>query len=302
MCVRTEHVPADKPSLTSLRAFEATVRLGTVTAAAQELHFTHSAVSRQVRAVEAHVGRPLFERRNRGLHPTPVGRRLAAGIADVTERLDGELRDARADRHQGLVLSCEPTLLMRWVIPRLPALIAAAPELTCRLVASGGPVAFSREGIDLAVRRNDFPIAAGTHVAELMPEHIGPVCRPDIAATLHDPADLATTTLLQTATRPDAWADWAGRNGGSTDRVATQHFEHFYLALQAASAGLGVAIASRAMVVDDLATGQLVAPFGFTPDGSRYLLLSANSLDDGNNLVVRRWLQDAAQGDGLLPG
>lgn len=281
------------PSLGVLTAFVAVVRLGSVTAAGRELHLTHSAVSRHVRTLERHLGRELFERRNRGIHPTAVARRLADDVADVLARLDAGLRHARVEpRPRALVVSCEPTLLMRWLIPRLPRLVELAPTLACRFVAAGGPVAFARDGVDLAVRRNDFALPAGLHVADLMVERIGPVCHPRLADRLHGAPSSWDVALLHTATRPGAWADWARATGRPAPLGPGQHLEHFYLTLQAAAAGVGVAIASHAMVHDDLAAGTLVAPHGFVADGTRYLLLSEQPLDDPDRLAVLRWLQD----------
>lgn len=106
--------------------------------------------------------------------------------------------------------------------------------------------------------------------------------------------------MLHTATRPDAWRTWAEAAEAELPPTRHERLEHFYLTLQAASAGLGIAIASRAMVLDDLASGQLVAPFGFAPDGSHYLLLSPTSLDDRPaHAAIVRWLTTATLADGL---
>jgi LysR family transcriptional regulator, glycine cleavage system transcriptional activator len=286
--------PEILPSLGVLQAFVAAVRRGSVTAAAADRHLTHSAVSRHLRALEAHLGRELFERRNRGIHPTPAARRLADDVATALADLHAALRRTRGTpRHEAIVVSCEPTLLMRWLIPRLPGLQEHAPGLTCRFVAAGGPVAFARDGIDLAVRRNDFPLTPGVHVAELMPERIGPVCHPRLTDRLQGDPAAWDVTLLHTATRPGAWADWARAAGQPLPGGPHQHLEHFYLTLQAAAAGVGAAVASHTMVRDDIAGGTLAAPHGFVADGSRYLLLSDRPLDDDpSRRAVARWLQD----------
>jgi len=298
-----ERIQFGIPPLTALRAFEAAVRLGSVTAAARELHFTHGAVSRHLKVIESSLGRALFERRNRGIHPTPAARQLAGGIAEALERLERELERARVEDDQtAVVLSCEPTLLMRWLIPRLPALSQTAPDVSCRLLAAGGPVAFRRDGVDIALRRDDFRVERGLHTAALMAEQAGPVCRPEIAARLRTPADLAGFTLLHTATRPRAWDAWAEATDTELPAAHHEHLEHFYLTLQAASAGLGVAIASRAMALDDLGGGQLAAPFGFAPDGSRYVLLSPTAFEDEPaHGAVLDWLRAAIRTDGLAP-
>lgn len=284
--------PGALPSLTVLRAFEATVRLGSVSAAADELHFTHGAVSRHVRSLEELLGRRLLERRNRGVHPTPDARRLAAEVAQALDDVQGALRRAAQPHRRTLVLSCEPTLLMRWLIPRLPRLAGAAPGVTCQLVAAGGPVAFAREGVDLALRRDDFDIDPALHVADLAQEVTGPVCAPQLAEGAADPGSVSRMTLLDTGTRPDAWEQWAARAGVDLGGARRQRFEHFYLTLQAAGAGVGVAIASELMARDDLASGQLVAPYGFAPNGSRYVLLSPEPLAAPGEAVLA-WLHDA---------
>lgn len=143
-------------SLGGLRCFEAAARLESFTQAANSLNLTHGAVSRAVRALEDELGVALFERRHRRVYLTAAGRTLfqasqqAFGILDHTaQRLRQQAQDAP------LVLSCEPTLLMRWLIPRLPAFQQAHPEINLQLVAGGGPFSF-HDGITAAIRRNDL--------------------------------------------------------------------------------------------------------------------------------------------------
>ncbi|THA77517.1 LysR family transcriptional regulator [Streptomyces sp. A0642] len=267
-----------------------------MTAAAQELHVTHGAVSRQVQNLERALGVALFERRTRSLLPTREARQLAAAIRDALGQVDAVARQISRRVPDGpLTVSCEPTLLMRWLIPRLPDLAVRVPGLTVHLSAGGGPVLFERDAIDLAIRRDDFPFPAGAHRTRLFAERIGPVCRPDLVARLTAPG-MAETTLLHSGTRPEAWDDWKRLTGTSLEPAAQQTLEHFYLTLQAASAGVGAAIAPYALVHDDLERGQLVAPFGFVPDGTGYHLLS--SRPPGRDPGVHRltsWLRSRAE-------
>ena len=256
--------------------------------AADELHLTHGAVSRHVRNLENLLGQALFERGGRTLVPTAVAVSLAADVARISVDLDRSLGAARADAPaHSLTLSCEPTLLMRWLIPRIAALqVEHAPRLS--MVAAGGPVPFQRDGIDLAIRRNDFTPGPAISTEPLVFERVGPVCTPAVAGSLRDPADLASHNLLHTRTRADAWPSWLRAQGLVLDRPASQAFEHFYIALEAATAGLGIAIASRLMVVDAINSGALVAPFGFLGDGSQYLLLSPRPFDELPELTAVR--------------
>ncbi|MEV3857405.1 LysR family transcriptional regulator [Streptomyces sp. NPDC050095] len=278
----------DLPPLGTLQPFEATVRHTSMTAAARELHVTHGAVSRQIRSLERALGVELFVRGPRTLTPTPAAHRLAAVVRDALDRIDTAAREiARRPPAGPLTLSCEPTLLMRWLIPRLPDLARHAPDVTVHLSAAGGPVHFERDGIDLAIRRDDFPFAPDTHSVPLFAEYIGPV---------HRPGAPHADVLLHTATRPGAWADWHERTGRAAPPAASeQTLEHFSLTLQAAVAGVGTAIGPYALVHDDLERGTLTAPYGFVADGTAYHLLGRRPLDDDpRTAAAADWLRTRA--------
>ncbi|MEH0531982.1 LysR family transcriptional regulator [Streptomyces stelliscabiei] len=148
----------DLPPLNTLLPFEAAVRHASMTNAAHELHVTHGAVSRQIQNLERAMGMTLFERGTRTLRPTPEARQLAAAVRDALDQIDTAARlISRRPVTGPLTLSCEPTLLMRWLIPRLPDLKAQAPDLDLHLSAGGGPLHLERDNIDLAIRRDDFP-------------------------------------------------------------------------------------------------------------------------------------------------
>jgi DNA-binding transcriptional LysR family regulator len=280
------------PPLNALLPFEATVRHASMTAAAQELHVTHGAVSRQVQNLERALGTRLFERQTRALRPTPQARQLAAVIRDALDQIDAAVQQISHRTPTGpLTLSCEPTLLMRWLIPRLPELAVSVPDVVIHLSAAGGPVSFERDDVDLAIRRDDFPFPERASRTRLFGERVGPVCRPDLAARLTG-AGVAQATLLHSATRPQAWDDWQRITGVRAQPTSEQTLEHFYLTVQAAAAGVGVAIAPYAVVCDDLERGQLVAPFGFVPDGTSYHLLSRQSPEqDGRIGLLTGWLR-----------
>lgn len=272
------------PSLLALRCFEAAARLENFSRAADELHLTHGAISRAVRLLEDELDVALFERRGRRVFLTEAGRTLARAVSGgfgLMRQAVGELR-ASARQARRLVVSCEPTLLMRWLIPRWPAFQTRHPGVEVHLVAGGGPFSFA-DGIDLAIRRDDFRWPDSYHVEPLFVERVGPVCRPDKAAVWlsaeHDGAALQVgAPCLHSQTRPAAWQDWALAAGRCAPREPGQTFDHFFFSLQAAVAGLGVAIGPWHLVRDDLDSGVLVAPLGFVEDGSRYCLLSSQPL------------------------
>jgi DNA-binding transcriptional LysR family regulator len=281
-------------ALGSLRFFEAAARLGSFVQAADELHVTHGAVSRQIRLLEMSLGTALFERRNRGVFLTAPGAQLRDAVQQAFERLDAALDAVRQPaRPAPLVVSCEPTIAMKWLIPRLGDFYQRHPEVPLHLFASGGPVAFQRDAVDVALRRNDFAWDGGLHVEKVCDEWIAPVCAP--ALLRQGKLDLSAQRLLHTASRPAAWAHWraAGTDDGHGGDGDSQTYEHFYLSLQAACAGLGVAIGSVFMAREDLDSGRLVAPLGFRRDGSGYFLLSPLPFDgDARRTALLHWLRE----------
>ncbi|CAM3759186.1 HTH-type transcriptional regulator TrpI [Pseudomonas reidholzensis] len=265
------------PPLNAFRYFDIAAETESFVRAAEHLHVTHGAVSRQVRLLEESLGVELFERRNRAIFLNAAGRTLHATTQSLFSQLEGTVQHLRQQvQDTVLVLSCEPTIAMRWLIPRLPGFQAAHPDIQLHLVAAGGPVDFARGGIDLALRRDDFHWDRHLHSRKICDEWVGPVCRPGLGNTLDQ-------RLLHSRTRADAWANWLRLSGERATSSERSDYEHFYLSVQAASAGLGMAIASALMVSDELDSGQLHAPRGFLRDGSAYHLLSPQPLDDGSH-------------------
>lgn len=291
------------PPLGALRCFEAAARHESFTKAAQELHLTHGAVSRAVRTIEDRLGIALFERRNRRVFLTEAGRHLADATQTAFGAISAAARDLRRrSARPALVLSCEPTLLMRWLIPALPELQAAHPDIELQLVAGGGPVVFEQDGIDVAIRRDDFSWPRNVRAWPFMEEWMGPVCTPRTAVSLRLPERgveaLAYATFLHSRTRPDAWPQWLEARAPCVQGAAAETFDHFYFSLQAAASGLGVAIASFAMVRPELESGALTAPFGFAKDRSNYCLLApAVNPDEQRVATLLSWLAQKAKRD-----
>lgn len=287
------------PPLNTLRVFHAAARNQAFGKAAETLHVTHGAVSRQIRLLEDALGVALFERRNRAVFLTDAGRQLFEVTSALFEQLAtglAKLRQPAADAP--LVLSCEPTIAMMWLIPRLPDFQRAHPGVQVHLYAAGGPVDFAAQGVDVALRRNDFDWDAALHAERVCEEWTGPVCRPGLlGAAGADPAaaDWGGASALSSATRPQAWRHWARAAGVKPPRRAGPAYEHFYLSLQAAAAGLGVAIGSALMACDALRDRRLQAPCGFARDGSAYVLLSPRPCpEDPRAAAFLEWLRREA--------
>ena len=281
--------------LNALRFFEAAARLGSFVKAADELRLTHGAVSRQVRLLEDVLGIALFERRNRAVFLTPQGELLRAATEHAFEHIDATVEAMRQPARQvPLVVSCEPTISMKWLIPRLGDFYKRHPEVQLHIFASGGPVAFQRDGVDVALRRNDFRWGTEVHAEKVCDEWVGPVCAP--ALLKRHKLHLATQKILHTSSRKTAWAHWHSVSKLDASHSGSQTYEHFYLTLQAACAGLGVAIGSAFMTQEEIGTGRLVAPYGFMRDGSEYFLLSPQPFDtDPRRVAFLQWLREQMQ-------
>ncbi|EEX16592.1 HTH-type transcriptional regulator TrpI [Citreicella sp. SE45] len=260
------------PPLTALRAFEAAIRHGRMTRAADELGVTHGAVSRQVRLLEETFGVQLLERKRDGLVSTEAGAALADRLSRGFREIEAGVAALRDEASGALDVSCLGTFTMRWLIPRLGRFAATHPDIEVRLMQSDAPTDFARGGYDVAIRVTDHALPEDAHVTTLFPERFGPVLSPGLATQLdlRGPADLARAPRLWARTRPVAWADWCARAELPPLDDGTP-YEHFYFMLEAAAAGLGVALAPEPHVADDLAAGRLVAPFGLIPSGLEYV-------------------------------
>ena len=289
------------PSLNALHAFEAAARLGSVSRAAVELHVTHGAVSRQIRTLEEQLGVALFVKDGRGLKLTEAGMRLRDVSGETFTRLRqvcGEIRQREVDTP--FVLGCPGSLLARWFIPRLDRLNQALPELRLQLSTSQGELDPRSPQVDATLLYAEPPWPADMQVFELAHESIGPVLSPRHVrfAELREaaPGALLREALLHTASRPQAWPQWAAAMRlDATEMRLGQGFEHLYYLLEAASAGLGVAIAPLQLVADDLAAGRLAAPWGFVETEARLSLWVPERRSGRRAEQLAQWLRTELQ-------
>jgi DNA-binding transcriptional LysR family regulator len=279
------------PSLSTLRAFESAARHLNFGRAGDELFVTHSAISKQIRLLEEDLGVALFERRNRAVFLTDPGRRLLVTMSEVLRQISDCCEDIRVGGSAPLVVSCEPTFTQRWLIPRLPQFNALHPDVEVHVLAAGGPVSFDRSHIDLALRRSDFSWSPGLFVETLVEERVGPVCAPRLLASGEH--EILSLPRIHSATRRDAWVRYIADNQlADPNPPGNQVFEHFYLSIEAAIAGLGAAIGPEPLVADALESGQLVAPRGFSGNGYSYILLSRLAFEgDARKRNFLSWLR-----------
>ncbi|GJD34027.1 LysR substrate-binding domain-containing protein [Methylobacterium aerolatum] len=283
--------------LNALRAFEATARLGSMSAAATELGVTHGAISRHVRGLEAQFGLPLLERGPRAVAPTREGARLADELGEAFARMHLAVSQLQPGP---LTLSCSATVMMRWLIPRLEGFKRANPAIDLRLNISYGNVDFIRDEISVAIRNSMYHPPPNAVAETVIREEIGPVCHPDYAAR-HGIAtidDLARARILGCATRLGGWSEWTDAVGRRTLGITPHEvFGHFYLVIQAAACGLGFALAPRLLVADEIRAGHLVAPLGFAMGPHSLQLWIADHLRTRADLrSVVAWLRSELSG------
>lgn len=291
----------DLPPLNALRAFEATARLNSVSQAAEALHVTHGAVSRQIKALEEHLGVALFVKEGRGIKLTDAGVRLRDASFEAFDRLRGACAELARDAEEApFVLGCSGSLLARWFIPRLGRLKADLPELRLHLSAGEGDLDPRRPGLDALLVYAEPPWPADMQVHVLAEERIGPVLSPlseSFDRLKAAPAvALQRFSVLHTTSRPQAWPIWARQHGLAAEGLQYgQAFEHLYYLLEAAVAGLGVAIAPQPLVADDLKAGRLVAPWGFSPTQAALALWVPRRAADGRAEQLAHWLRQELQ-------
>lgn len=242
------------PPLNALRAFEASGRRLSFRAAADELGVTQGAVAQQVRALEEHLGIALFQRLARGLALTSSG---AAYLVDVSRAFDtiAESTGQLLVRPDMVTISVTPTVAAKLLIPRLAELHAALPGVELRTVATEALSDFDRDQVDIAVRLTRRPFPADQEARLLFRQELVAVASPHLVGGQALPLSieqLRTLPLLHDA--QDQWPAFLQSSG----KLPGAAFNQTTLALDAAMAGQGVALACRAFVAADLAAGRLV--------------------------------------------
>lgn len=286
------------PPMQVLRAFEASARLLSFTAAAQELNLTQSAVSRQVRALEELLGGELFVRDRQTVRLTAAGEIYAREVRQALQRLASATLGFRAHPGEGtLRLAILPTFGARWLAPRLPDFLGRHPGVSISLVTRLTPVDFRAEPIDAAIHFG-LPDWRGAELDFLMPETVVPACSPTFRAQhrIQVPDDLLQVPLLHLVSRPDAWERWFAEHHVTAENVRGMLFDQFSVAMQAAMSGLGVALLPAFLCRQELDRGDLVlaldAPLRST--GSYYLAWPAGRGSYPPLASFRAWLRGVA--------
>ena len=247
-----------------LRAFVTTSQLGTISAAADALHVTQSAVSKQVQELELWLGITLFARVRKRLRLTPPGQRYLLAVQPLLAQLEAATLDVMSTPADGgvLHLSVLPTFGAKWLIPRLPVFQAAHPKVQLQFVPYVQGYDFNRLDLDCAIRYGEgtWPGAISEYVIGRDMTLIAPR-RKAGDAPLRRPADIVHHRLLQHVSVPNAWVNWCERHqvAGVNPHSGIQ-LDQYVSIIRAVAAGMGLALVPTCLIEEELARGEVVSP------------------------------------------
>ncbi|MDV7340604.1 transcriptional regulator GcvA [Terasakiella sp. A23] len=285
------------PSFTSLICFDASARHLNFTRAAEELNLTQSAVSRQVRNLEEFVQTDLFHRVKKRLVLTDEGSKYAKAIEEHLTGLEQEtLKILTKDQNDTrLNVGTFPTFGSRWLIPHLHDFTQKHPEIQFNMVTGLGPFDFKAQDIDIAIQHGDGNWD-DVEATKLVEETVVAVCSPTLILkeTEITPETALNYTLLNLQTRQYAWPEWIeAQNITPKTMVSGPNFETFSMMIRAALSGLGVAIIPDMYIRDELASGQLLSPFGPAIQSQRgyYLVTTPKKKDMQKVAAFMDWVK-----------
>jgi LysR family glycine cleavage system transcriptional activator len=323
-------MPTGLPSLNALRCFEAAARHLSFKRAAGELSVTPTAVSHQIRDLEAYFGQELFRRFARRLELTPAGQALypkvKEGMASFSEAVES-LRAARPKA--GLTVTVPPTFASRWLVPRLSSFTDRHDDITLHLNSSSETIDDSRrdtidfgvayppkgDATEMEIRFGIARASPGYLVEAFLPTDYVLVCAPAMLegeSALRRPEDIRHCTLLQDDTIPDerlrpSWDSWCAKAGIKLDVAASgAHFHDSAMVLAAVADGMGVGLVARQQIGPDLAAGRIAVPFDiFVPSVYCYYLVAPEAIVDRREVrAFREWIEQeaalAAQADEVV--
>ncbi|CAN7388275.1 LysR family transcriptional regulator [Phenylobacterium sp. LjRoot164] len=283
------------PSLNALRAFEAMARTGRATLAADELNVTHSAVSRQVKALEDQLGVRLFSGPKHRLELTDAGRRLLPALTSAFDQIATAVGQVRAGG-EDLLIAVNASVSVKWLIPRLARFTAAHPNVNLQL-AELPSHATSYRGAHAVVRIVPSSRLSEPETTGFIANHLGLVMSPALAERFAGAPQAAPRLTAQT--HPQGWAIWAALTGVDLPPGPEQPFAHLHFAIDAAIAGLGAAVMPWPLVADYIRNGRLVAPMGFRKAESAFAMTATSGVTSRALDRFRDWL--LAEGAGTAP-
>ncbi|WP_374668353.1 LysR substrate-binding domain-containing protein [Ramlibacter sp.] len=286
-----------------LLAFCTTARHGSISRAAEALHLTQSAVSKQVQELERWVGAPLFERVRKRLVVTPAGQRYEQALRPLLAQIESATLEVMTSGDGGgaLHLSSLPTFGAKWLIPRLPGFQREHPQIALHFVPYVQGYDFHRSDLDCSILFGDghWPGATAEYITGREVVLIAPPA-PRSRPLLRKPADVARFPLLHHTTVPQAWPRWCAAHGvQNINALAGPQLDQFHGVIRAVAAGMGLALVPKCLVRDDIATGMVSAPLddGYQDEAGYWLCHPPGRAHAAPLARFREWLlREAAAG------
>jgi LysR family glycine cleavage system transcriptional activator len=290
------------PPIPALMALEAVDRLGTASAAADELNLTQGAISRALQGLEHQLGVPLLRRERQRLRLTPAGQDYVAEVRKALHLLASASITLRANPTGGsLNLAILPAFGMHWLAPRLARFTQTYPEVTLNLSTRLKPFDFSTTPFDAAIHygRQDWP---AVHYLKLMDEDVLAVAAPGFPK-LTAASDILQHPLLQLDSRTGDWGRWLAHHGHPGIRPPGMMFDQFATLTQGAIHGMGAALIPTFLIQRELTEGRLIPIFGpaIRALGSYFLVWPDTRPDRGPLRSLRLWLHTETTDPALTP-
>ncbi|HXP95866.1 MAG TPA: LysR substrate-binding domain-containing protein [Telmatospirillum sp.] len=288
------------PSNSALMAFEAAARHGSFARAADELALTEGAISRQIARLEDFLGVALFDRIGNRVRLAPNGTRYASQVREVLDRLERDSQYLMGQPIDGesIDIAAIPTFATRWLIPRLKRFQDKHPNITVHLAERMEPFILAGSGIDAAIHF-EHPAWAGMRTHRLLQEVLIPVCHPDFLTDATPEIVLDKLPRLHRRQNPEAWQLYAQETGIKlTNPAVGARYDLHAMLIEAALAGLGVALVPRLYVEAELKQGRLAAPW---PEGKTIaktfclVLPESIKLGEGPLQAFANWILDEAK-------
>ena len=273
------------PQLNALRAFEASARLGSISAAAQELYVTPAAVAQHVKLLEAWAGEKLFLRSPQGVELTPLGLSVLADFEFAFDALGNAVQKLRTSASpRDVRIAALPSIAQHWLSPRLPEVRLALPDVSISVIALEQCPNLTRDPFDLAVFFEEEPDSVDYTV--IKQDVIFPVCSPDLAKRVHNLNDLKREVFIHDSTWRDDWRLWLESVDPKTNvSKSGPEFSLYSLALEECRNGAGFLIGHEALVQREILAGSLVAPFKHSLSLDRWLAIRLRKTHKNNPLV-----------------
>ncbi|MBD3610021.1 MAG: transcriptional regulator GcvA [Gammaproteobacteria bacterium] len=292
------------PPLRTLKSFEAAARNGSFQKASEELFVTPSAISHQIKALELFLGLELFRRHKRRVELTSAGKEYLQSVQIAFKELERSTQKLISAHTSGeLTLAVAPAFLTRWLLPRIGHFNEQYPDIESHLLSHNGLVDFDRDNIDMAVYfgHGDWP---GVETHFLKRSELIPVCHPDLLAEkpINKPEDLTQFPLLHVVKRKDEWRSWFEEAGAEyKESKKGLYLSSGLLTADAATKGLGIALADVNLISDEINSGQLVVALDIPLPLSKsfYLVYQKNRAATYSMMVFREWIMQEMSKDAL---